>query len=509
MKLNRGPLLPWIVDLLCVFLILCTLYISYAAWGVDGLFSFFYRGLSGVRYREMPMLVLATFIPALRPKVVSTSARIHHLPNADWIRLCKIKNATDGGFDLMLEQYLFKEAPPYRALSYTWGPAEGVAEDDMPFEKIEATTPHAVAAVVPKNVIRALHQLRAWSDESYFWIDSVCINQMNPREQSEQVNMMDQIYSRATAVDVWLGRSNDDTRRVIDVLEYLSGMGKRFGNFWFGVLLPERGRLYFPSSSILLPDEDWQALESFCSRRLFHRLWTLQEYALARDVRIIWGPHTLNAHVLEGAALFLSSTSLSMDLKYGRSDVAGAAITQRMLLRKLVMEPDLLQNIPLPYIRNPEYEAILAWVYLRSAATFASDPRDYVYGILGVTHALMDRLSRRADREDGIHYSPIKADYGLSVGQVFQMFTVRLMHGAVGVRAIALIQPGPRWEFQSRQRASGDLKLPSCKGDPSLCLQQIEPHRTFHSFVKDLFDTPHSSYLLPCLSALKLAPSTC
>ena len=32
---------------------------------------------------------------------------------------------------------------------------------------------------------------------------------------------------------------------------------------------------------------------------------------------------------------------------------------------------------------------------------------------------------------------------------------------------------------------------------------QIEPHRKFYSIVKGLFDTPYSSYLLPCLSTLK------
>ena len=38
------------------------------------------------------------------------------------------------------------------------------------------------------------------------------------------------------------------------------------------------------------------------------------------------------------------------------------------------------------------------------------------------------------------------------------------------------------------------------KRDLSLCLLQIEPYRSFYSIVKDLIDTPYSSYLLPCLS---------
>ena len=48
-----------------------------------------------------------------------------------------------------------------------------------------------------------------------------------------------------------------------------------------------------------------------------------------------------------------------------------------------------------------------------------------------------------------------------------------------------------------------------CKGDPSLCLLQIESYRNYQFIVKDLFDTPDSSYLLPCLSTPKYTPDTC
>ena len=48
-----------------------------------------------------------------------------------------------------------------------------------------------------------------------------------------------------------------------------------------------------------------------------------------------------------------------------------------------------------------------------------------------------------------------------------------------------------------------------CKGDPSLCLLQIELHRSIHSITRDLIHAPHSSYILSCLSSPKIAPDTC
>ena len=48
-----------------------------------------------------------------------------------------------------------------------------------------------------------------------------------------------------------------------------------------------------------------------------------------------------------------------------------------------------------------------------------------------------------------------------------------------------------------------------CRGDPSLCLLQIELHRSFHSIVRDLIHAPHFSYILLCPSNPKIAPDTC
>jgi hypothetical protein len=37
------------------------------------------------------------------------------------------------------------------------------------------------------------------------WVDQLCVDQNNPEEQSRQVNMMGQVYSRAEQVIMWLG----------------------------------------------------------------------------------------------------------------------------------------------------------------------------------------------------------------------------------------------------------------------------------------------------------------
>jgi hypothetical protein len=43
----------------------------------------------------------------------------------------------------------------------------------------------------------------------FIWIDSVCINQADAVEKSQQVSQMDQIYHGAARVTAWLGHADD------------------------------------------------------------------------------------------------------------------------------------------------------------------------------------------------------------------------------------------------------------------------------------------------------------
>lgn len=128
-----------------------------------------------------------------------------------------------------------------------------------------------------------------------------------------------------------------------------------------------------------------------------------------------------------------------MKPSHGKGGVAGAAISQITMLHQMVHSAGFLNLDVLACFQDLDsqsridYESILAWVYYRSIATFATDPRDYVFGILGISSAIADRI--------GMSYEPFKADYSLSAPEVFQSFILRIMDGNFGVRAIALIQP--------------------------------------------------------------------
>lgn len=81
---------------------------------------------------------------------------------------------------------------PFEALSYTWGDATRTVEVNLDSTAFEATV----------NLEAALRALRKPDQPRVFWVDAVCINQKDVREQSEQVRMMWNIYKAAERVVV-------------------------------------------------------------------------------------------------------------------------------------------------------------------------------------------------------------------------------------------------------------------------------------------------------------------
>lgn len=155
--------------------------------------------------------------------------------------------------------------------------------------------------------------------------------------------------------------------------------------------------------------------------------------------------------LLKQATTLLSSRGgFNLPLHYGHSHLAGYAVVQQNTRRKFVEDTGRLishdPTLATQEIQMPDYETVLVWVFWRSVATFATDPRDDVYGIIGVTDTIMKRLAQtmgchNESRKNNIvshcapAYTPIKPDYSVDTARVFREFIARLMHSSLGIRA--------------------------------------------------------------------------
>lgn len=402
------------------------------------------------------------------------------LPGPECIRLLRCSYSSEDGY-ITIQNKVFPiaSAPKYRALSYTWGHATGKSSGASTIFR----DPELANWTAPVNLVYALERLgRLQTDEwNWYWIDFLCIQQDNNRERSEQVSNMHRIYQQAEGVDVWLGRAPESYAvKVDEILRDVAAFAAT-----------PAGLHRMSSGEELLSKSEWNVLASFFSRRWFHRLWTLQEFSLARNPRVMLGDHFIDPDVLSQAATYLFQRGLPMQLDYGHNHSAGFAVVQQSTLRRCIEDVNELLYLLPPFggdsletdeytqrmecqhyeglstryrdMRSiPDYEAVMAWVFWRSAATFATEPRDYVYGILGIVDTLMEALHRAvgcdgtADHRDPnspcpLPYQAIKPDYSLSTAQVFQDFIIRLMHGSVGIRAMTLIQGGHQGDLRAGQ----------------------------------------------------------
>lgn len=229
-----------------------------------------------------------------------------------------------------------KKEVDYVALSYTWG--------KQPFHF--QVTCNGQVLPVTRSCRDALEMLRKQGCLRV-WIDQICIDQSNLAEKAQQVALMGDIYRGARLVYAWLGQQGSeefmwpenfkhskpgemimvgaddvdasvdlsfrfwskifffrlaqgsaidivtlakyDMTKTVNLMQHLGEVGKVRGTV--------------KNTSLLADEWAWIGMLDIFARTYFLRRWTLQEHALARDVRIAIGEHILEWSTVEGAVL--------------------------------------------------------------------------------------------------------------------------------------------------------------------------------------------------------------
>ncbi|KAH7083363.1 heterokaryon incompatibility protein-domain-containing protein [Paraphoma chrysanthemicola] len=162
------------------------------------------------------------------------------------------------------------EETDYEALSYCWGSSD----DSM------SCIWDGVELRIPPNLHSGLQQLRLPDRPRRLWVDALSIDQSNLHERSHQVQMMSNIYRYATSVLIWLG-VEDEAGTAVDGME-----GLRF--FVNPGAEPTSAPWYNDT-----PERTSKGMRYVLGAQWWKRIWTVQEAALARDVQLFCGPHTV------------------------------------------------------------------------------------------------------------------------------------------------------------------------------------------------------------------------
>ncbi|KAH6637352.1 heterokaryon incompatibility protein-domain-containing protein [Chaetomium tenue] len=379
--------------------------------------------------------------------------RYEPLPTLSSIRLLSVVGkGQDGPVHVSLKTVDLEDDPFFYALSYTWGNPHANGVDftahfnavDSEYSPLERSPIlcDGKRLKIQRNLLDVLHEFLdalgghqeyeqrpesfpLMEGESDIWIDAVCINQEDMYERGKQVRIMDKIYTKAAHTIIWLGRADEYTPAAAKTIEKVAAYPREA--FVQSEATPFRRQdpeVYAKSNLAYTGWMDWCSLAALLKRQWFTRLWIIQEAILSRDLVILCGKHKISWTDLVTAArniearcqilgwnpstMFIQAHEIAVPLEHNVLQLADwrdrfhnstSTAPGRFTLEKLIYD---------------------TWVF------HSGDPRDKVYGILGL-----------ADPEVRAGWV---IDYSSSPEEVFAITTKTIIEQSQSFKILSCVQ---------------------------------------------------------------------
>ncbi|KAI0103928.1 heterokaryon incompatibility protein-domain-containing protein [Nemania sp. FL0031] len=440
-------------------------------------------------FRQLPSGLLVDLLP---PEVTTEhftgndekdAARklYESLPVTSWqTRLLQIKSSTDKDSPIICRLFIAnvihyeglgihdEDGPHevrYEALSYEWGNPR----------LCHSITVNGVQYPVRDNLFRALRQLRTDRDR-YLWVDALCINQSDNDEKSTQVRRMLAIYQKASKVVIWNPYWNDGKTEALSRLltvEYEDIKKTHSAE------CSENMRVVY------------KFLRSICRPPLFSRTWIRQEVYGARDYILQCGDYCIPSEALSsimktserlmilGMTERESTEVIPTDLKFMRDPF----FATRTIYDKRAGTVDASGG---KYGRHTTHmKTTLLGALLSSPYFEASDPRDSVYGILGLTDVVLKGPGDKITADE----LSLTVDYNLTFSEVYSMVALYLIKRSKSLAILDLAN----WRGQESEKMNLPSWVPDWRYAP-LWRRYTFGHRPqFAELMRNSFAVPMSA----------------
>ncbi|KAI9157973.1 Heterokaryon incompatibility protein [Paramyrothecium foliicola] len=291
--------------------------------------------------------------------------------------------------DVDINQQTRPRSPAYEALSYTWGLATATTElvHIIPDAGDTDTNPLFPATLeIRRNLALALRHLRYEDKPRKFWVDAICINQLDKYERSEQVKRAANIYIEASSVVLWLGLPTEDSATAMQALDFLgSQVVCNTDARMFSAPQAEKPEWYSPQTTLPYDRATWAAIDSLLRRPWFTRVWIVQELHLPRRAVFVCGKDYVLRENFQRAMLTMAP-KIQLHPAISREAV-------RFIMRLTV----------------PIFPTASIWHIMgRAFQRKCTDDRDLIYGALGLfPPSFRDKII---------------TDYSLTTGDVYANF---------------------------------------------------------------------------------------
>ncbi|KAL9620837.1 MAG: hypothetical protein Q9160_004618 [Pyrenula sp. 1 TL-2023] len=276
-----------------------------------------------------------------------------------WFRVLTLHPSNDKSAPIhcTLDAHSLDKLPHYEALSYTWGLPGDNASNPVYISQCPV--------VVSSNLYDALQMIRRGTQDKprTLWVDALSINQADNAEKAVQVSLMGTIYSKARCVLVWLGRASDDSPLAMTTL---SGLRK-------------------PKDLQALSPEANGAIGKLFSRAWFTRVWTIQEWGLARKNEFLCGEDVVPWEGMEDvlADLLRAARNWGRDgreSKRGESEILQGLERGDIWARLLTDRGDVLVPGYGNYVKTRSFLALLE----QHIGLEATQQRDRIFGLMSL-----------------------------------------------------------------------------------------------------------------------------
>lgn len=320
-------------------------------------------------------------------------------------RLLEIIDTPDGSISCQLSKAIFANPsakPEYAALSYVWGDPSNTEDIILNGRRVPVT----------KNLATALrHVKKHWKLEfpnknpSSFriWVDVLCINQQDLDERAQQVARMQYMYTLADIVLAWLGDEDELISLAFETIERLgeilidpSNTEEDLVNLaWL-----KKEPSLCQDNNLDIPPADparnrrWYSLQQLFYLPYWSRVWIFQEVVMARRLIYVCPSRRL------GSQIFKEVDKLMEKMR-------------RVVVHNSMMRPNFLSlscwlAVSTPIINwgkideieqikdqvgmlgtkldTPAKIVLAIQLSTRGGDFNATDPKDHVYGLMGLTH---------------------------------------------------------------------------------------------------------------------------
>lgn len=240
----------------------------------------------------------------------------------------------------------------YEAVSYCWSYSGQTSELAIDGENFD----------VNSSLAEALQNFRL-EVPRVVWVDGLCINQDDWEERLQQVKLMDDIYSVASTVRVWLGHADERTETAFNAIRDI-GRGSTIADL-------KDHQTNEPLDITLF----LRCMLSVYERPWFERLWVMQEHWLCKRCFFHCGSHIAGTVFIDATARAIGGSNLLDTIS---SAEANYLFTR--LLARLSRTGSTWSNInPGKSVTTSNYAILSAALSLK-----CTNPKDRVFGLMGV-----------------------------------------------------------------------------------------------------------------------------